>query len=162
MSRLFWSKVCRSRWYRSKVRLHILCSLILLYTDTIGNLSFDKYLTLSQTSPVEVLKTLWETEKLLVRSNFSFSHGVFYPFWELSIVFIKFEIVVCKFFQFGSVQNLNASKLKEFADDNLKIDCNDIKLSRWLENTVGKGEIACYKQFLLFPLCFQKTCTADT
>ena len=30
------------------------------------------------------------------------------------------------------------------------------------ENTVGKGEIAHYEQFLLFPQCFQKTCTADT
>ena len=25
------------------------------------------------------------------------------------------------------------------------------------ENTVGKEEIACYEQFLLFPQCFQKT-----
>ena len=25
-----------------------------------------------------------------------------------------------------------------------------------------KGEIACYKQFLLFPQCFQKTSTEDT
>ena len=25
-----------------------------------------------------------------------------------------------------------------------------------VENTVGKGEIACYEQFLLFPQCFQK------
>ena len=31
-----------------------------------------------------------------------------------------------------------------------------------VENTVGKVEIARYKQFLLFPQCFQKTCTADT
>ena len=32
-----------------------------------------------------------------------------------------------------------------------------------VENTVGKGEIArYYKQFLLFPQCFQKACTADT
>ena len=31
-----------------------------------------------------------------------------------------------------------------------------------VENTVGKGEIACYKQFLLFPQCFQKTYSADT
>ena len=30
------------------------------------------------------------------------------------------------------------------------------------ENTVGKGEIARYEQFLLFPQCFQKTCNADT
>ena len=27
-----------------------------------------------------LLKTLWEKEKLLVMSNFSFSHSVFYPF----------------------------------------------------------------------------------
>ena len=31
-----------------------------------------------------------------------------------------------------------------------------------LENTVGKGEIAHYEQFHLFPQCFQKSCTADT
>ena len=27
-----------------------------------------------------------------------------------------------------------------------------------VENTVGKGEIAPYEQFLLFPQCFQKAC----
>ena len=45
-----------------------------------------------------LLKTLWEKEKLLVTSNFSFSHSIFYPFGKLST--IKFEIVVCKLFQF--------------------------------------------------------------
>ena len=30
-----------------------------------------------------------------------------------------------------------------------------------LENSVGKGEIAHDEQFLLFPQCFQKTCTVD-
>ena len=29
------------------------------------------------------------------------------------------------------------------------------------ENTVGKEEIARYEQFLFFPQCFQKTCSAD-
>ena len=48
-----------------------------------------------------LLKTLWEKEKLLVTSNFSFSRSVFYPFGELSAIFIKSEIVVCKVFQFG-------------------------------------------------------------
>ena len=38
----------------------------------------------------------------------------------------------------------------------------DRKFSKRVENTVGKGEIAFYKQFLLFPWCFEKTCTADT
>ena len=49
------------------------------------------------------LKTLQEKEKLLVTSNFSFSHSVFYPFEELPFIFIKFEIVVCKLCQFGRV-----------------------------------------------------------
>ena len=35
------------------------------------------------------------------------------------------------------------------------------KFSRKVENAAGKGEIARYKQFLLFPQCFQKICTAD-
>ena len=30
-----------------------------------------------------------------------------------------------------------------------------------LENAVGKGEIARSAQFLLFPQCFQNTCTAN-
>ena len=54
-----------------------------------------------------LLKTLWEKEKLLIMSNFSFSHSVFSPFSELSAIFIRFEIVVCKLFQFGGVQNLS-------------------------------------------------------
>ena len=35
------------------------------------------------------------------------------------------------------------------------------KFSNRLENTVGKGEIARYQQFLLYPQCFQRTCTAN-
>ena len=35
---------------------------------------------------------------------------------------------------------------------------NGRKLSKPVENTVGKGEIARYEQFLLFPQCFQKAC----
>ena len=42
------------------------------------------------------LKTLQETEKLLVKSNFSFSLSVFSLFGEYFATFIKFEIVVCK------------------------------------------------------------------
>ena len=53
---------------------------------------------------------------------------------------------------------LDSSKLKEFADDNFKFDKNGRKLSKRVENTVGKGEIARYEQFLLFPQCFQKAC----
>ena len=46
----------------------------------------------------------------------------------------------------------------EFADDNFKFDENGRKVSKRVENTVGKGEIARYEQFLLFPQCFQKAC----
>ena len=48
-----------------------------------------------------------------------------------------------------------------FVDDKFYFDENDRKLSKQVENTVGKGEIAPYEQFLLFPQCFQKTCTAN-
>ena len=41
-----------------------------------------------------LLKSLWGKEKLLVMSNFSFSHSVFYPFGDLSAFFIKLKIVV--------------------------------------------------------------------
>ena len=67
-------------------------------------------LTLSQTSPgfhvsaVQVFgKHCGKRRKLLVTTNFSFSHSVFYSFRKLSAIFIKFEIVVCKLFQFGRV-----------------------------------------------------------
>ena len=53
-------------------------------------------------------------------------------------------------------QTLDASKLKEFADDNFKFDENSRKFSKWVENTVEKGEITCYEQFLLFPTMFSK------
>ena len=42
-------------------------------------------------------------------------------------------------------------------DANFKFDENGRKISTRVENTVGKGEIASYEQFLLFPQSFQKT-----
>ena len=48
--------------------------------------------------------------------------------------------------------------MKDFADDNFKFYDNGRKLSKPVENSVGKGEIARYLQFLLFPQCFQKAC----
>ena len=62
---------------------------------------------------------------------------------------------------FPKRQILDSSKLKDFADDNFKFDENGRRFSERVENTVGKGEIARYEQFLLFPQCFQKTFTAD-
>ena len=59
---------------------------------------------------------------------------------------------------FTRQQILDSSKLKEFADDKFKFDENGRKLSKLVENTVGKGEISCFEQFLLFPQCLQKVC----
>ena len=44
-------------------------------------------------------------------------------------------------------KNLDSSKLKVFADDNFKFDENGRKLSKWVENAVGKGEIARFECF---------------
>ena len=49
-----------------------------------------------------LLKTLREKKKLLVTSNFSFSQ-CFLHVEELSAIFIKFEIIVFKVFEFGTV-----------------------------------------------------------
>ena len=63
---------------------------------------------------------------------------------------------------FPKRQNVDSSKLKEFAEDNFRIIENGRKFFKRVENTVRKGEIACYEQFLLFSQCFQKTCAAET
>ena len=54
--------------------------------------------------------------------------------------------------------NFRLFHTEKFADENFKFDENGRKLSKWVENNVGKGEIAHYEQFLLFPKCFQKAC----
>ena len=61
---------------------------------------------------------------------------------------------------FPKQQILHSSKLKEFEDNNFKFVENGKKPFKRVENTEGSGEIARYEQFLLFPRCFQKTCTA--
>ena len=69
-----------------------------------------------------------------------------------------------KFYQpqlYPKRQILDICKLKEFADDLLKFDENGRKSFKSVENTLGKGEIARYEQFLPFPQCFQNTCTLD-
>ena len=70
-----------------------------------------------------------------------------------------FSVETICFQPFPKRQILDSSKLKGFADN--KFDENGRKFPKWVENTVGKGEIARFEQFLLFPKCFQKTFTAD-
>ena len=59
-------------------------------------------------SAVYVSKTMWEKEKLLVTSNFSFFSQCFLSFFEeIPAIFIKLKIVVCKLIQFGRVYRVN-------------------------------------------------------
>ena len=51
-----------------------------------------------------LLKTLWEKGEIARYEQFLlFPTVFFYPVGELSAIFIKFKIVVCKLFQFGRV-----------------------------------------------------------
>ena len=54
---------------------------------------------------------------------------------------------------------LDSSKPKEFADEKFVFDEDGRQVSKWVENTMGKGEIARHEQFLHFPQCFQNTYT---
>ena len=49
---------------------------------------------------------------------------------------------------------LDGSKLKQIADDILKCIYSENEVPCRVENIVRKGEIACYKQFLLFSQYF--------
>ena len=72
------------------------------------------------------------------------------------------ELIFVSFNPFPNDKILDKSKSKAFTDDNFLFDKNGRKFSKQVENIVGKGEIARYEQFLLFPQCFQKSCTANT
>ena len=51
---------------------------------------------------------------------------------------------------------LDLSKLKAFSDEKIDVRENMKFVLGSMENIVGKGEIAGYQHFLLFPQCFQK------
>ena len=60
---------------------------------------------------------------------------------------------------FPEQQILDSFKPKQFADYNFECNENGRKSP---ERIVAKGEIARYEQFLLFPMCFQKSCIANS
>ena len=68
---------------------------------------------------------------------------------------VKYRLISCGITHYQTT-NFRLLQLKEFADDNFKFDKNGRKLSKRVENTVGKGEIAPYEQYLLFPTVFSK------
>ena len=64
--------------------------------------------------------------------------------------------------RYNVVMGFDTSKLKEFADNNLKLDENRGEFSKRVDNTMRNGEIARCEQFLLFTKCFHKSFTTDT
>ena len=94
----------------------------------------------------------------LLNNNDYFSKHILYGYSNYRNV-TKFRYLINPF---PNDAILDSFKLKEFADDNFKFDEKDRKFSKRVDNIVGKGEIARYEQFLLFPQCFQRTCSADT
>ena len=111
-------------------------------------------------------------EKGKLTSNFSFSHDVFHSYISLAhqnAVLCgnglkqssNHEVNIkdgCFINQIPDDKILDRSKLKLSAEDNFEFDVNCRKFSKLVENIVGKGDFACYEQFLLFPQCFQKPC----
>ena len=57
--------------------------------------------------------------------------------------------------------NFGLFQTERISYDNFKFDEIGRKFSYRVEHTVGKWEIASYEQFLVFPQCFQKLCSAD-
>ena len=131
-------------------------------------------------STKQLLKTLREKEKLLVTSNFSFSHNVFYSIKVLTsyIYFLLKWLVVlgfnatltAKVISWRSVRHMCRSginllsdatipaltKLKAFTDNNFTAAKMVQFPFQRLDNIVGKGENADHQHFLLFPQRFQK------
>ena len=95
-------------------------------------------------------KTLWEKEKLLVSSNFSFSQGVFKRF-----VLQRRKIQGLFWKGLTLTKILDWSKLKALADDKINVAEMITSVSERVENIVGKGENAGYQHFLFFLQCFQ-------
>ena len=60
------------------------------------------------------------------------------------------------FYPFLKRQILGCLGLKKVGDDNFLFDEYGRVFFKRVENTVGKGRIADYEQFQLFPQCFQK------
>ena len=100
---------------------------------------------------------LWVKEKLMVTSNFSFSHNVFK----------RLVLQTCKnqgFLGKGLTGKKRLNSLpkdkflygSKFADDNSNTVLTMEFVFYRIKNIVGEGENVGYQHFLLFPQCFKK------
>ena len=91
--------------------------------------------------------------------NFTYIRSrLFAASWVLKGIPVDSLFVVNSLNPLSDDKILDRSNLKQSAEDIFKFDEISRKFSKRVENTVGKGEIARYEQFLLFPQCFQKAC----
>ena len=127
---------------------------------------FDTGLTLSKTNPGFYVSVVQVFGKHCgKRRNCSWRAISPFPtvfstlFGKLSAIFIKFKIVVCQRFEFGSLKFVVWERVNPFPNKLkfLRVCSTSLLKTLWekiSENTVGKGEIARNEQFLLFPQCF--------
>ena len=94
-----------------------------LYHSVNGLICVNRWSVLSSLCSRGLLKTPWEKKKLLVTSNFSFSHSVFYPFGELSTISSKLKLSSTNAFSWEE------SKIMSFCKD-LRFLFNDSQLGK--------------------------------
>ena len=84
------------------------------------------------------------------------AYKLLYSFTDKLVVFERDLICYLQMLQPFPKQHISdSSKLNKFAYDDFIFDEYGRKISKKVENTEGKGEIARYKQFFLFSKCFQ-------
>ena len=71
--------------------------------------------------------------------------------WGILIIEYWLNKLQEKLWQSVDEKMLDSSKLKKIADNNLNFHENGRQFFKQVEKTVGKGEIARFEQFLLFP-----------
>ena len=75
--------------------------------------------------------------EIACKSNFSFSHNVFHSS-------TSYAALCGNGLTLSQTKNFRLFQTERVADDNCKFDENCDKFSKWVENPVEKGEIACY------------------
>ena len=99
------------------------------------------------------VKTLWEKEKMLATSIFSFSLNVFKRPLSHGL---KSRACVVKSLPFPKRQILDSFKLKELADDNIRFDENGRKSIQMRRKHCGKWRNCSLRAISPFPTVFSQ------
>ena len=103
----------------------------------------------SVTKPLPKMFSVLSKRQLIILAQNNLSFPILFVFGPVK----KKNVIFGKELTLSQTTNFRLVKLKEFPDDNFNFEENGRKLFKQVENTVGKGEIARYEQFLLFPQC---------